>query len=194
MWGDSPRISAEHKFKCASDRWDAGWVDSLPASSDITAVCGPTTDFTLFKPVSSQPCPQKMVQGNYLRSRTYDTGASFELIFMIFAGLLRVHPWVNSIVFGNNRLNRTTAMGGNVPPKPVFLLSFNWYGTFLWKKLINSMWYPIPRRKGSTHFCHPTPSLPQKWSCPPKIIFCGYFKKYVFFFLKNFYFHKMLCF
>ncbi len=32
-----------------------------------------------------------------------------------------------------------------------------------------------PQKRGSTHFCRPTPALPQKWSYPPKIIFCGYF-------------------
>ncbi len=35
-----------------------------PASSDITAVYGPTTDFTLITPVSSPPRSEKMVQGN----------------------------------------------------------------------------------------------------------------------------------
>ncbi len=34
-WGDSLRIYGEHKFKCASECWDAGWVDLLPALSDI---------------------------------------------------------------------------------------------------------------------------------------------------------------
>ncbi len=31
-----------------------------------------------------------------------------------------VHSWVNPIVFGNNRPNRTTNMGESVPLKPVF--------------------------------------------------------------------------
>ncbi len=51
--------------------------------------------------------------------------ASFELIFMKFPCLMRVHPWVNPIVFGNNRANRTTDMGENAPPKWVFWLSFS---------------------------------------------------------------------
>ncbi len=41
-------------------------------------------------------------------------------IYMVGTG----PPWVNSTVFGNNRPNRTTDMGGNMPPKPVFCLSF----------------------------------------------------------------------
>ncbi len=99
---------------------DTGWADSLPASSDMTAVCGSTADFTLVTPVSSLPCPEKMVLDNYLCTRTYDTGASFELIFMKFACLMRVYPWVNRIVFGNNRCNRTTDLGENVPQNQFF--------------------------------------------------------------------------
>ncbi len=38
---------------------DVGWVDSLPASSDTTAVCGFITDFTLLTPVSSPPAQKK---------------------------------------------------------------------------------------------------------------------------------------
>ncbi len=53
--------------------------------------------------------------------RSYDTGRSFDPIFMKFSWLVRVHSsWVNPIVFGNNRPNRTTDVGENVPPKPVF--------------------------------------------------------------------------
>ncbi len=52
--------------------------------------------------------------------RSYDIGRSFDPIFMKFTWLVRVHSWVNSIVFGNNRPNRTTDMGENVTPKPVF--------------------------------------------------------------------------
>ncbi len=47
------------------------------------------------------------------------TGRSFDPIFLKFAWLVRVHLWVNPIVFGNNRPNRITYMGGNVPPNPV---------------------------------------------------------------------------
>ncbi len=36
-------------------------------------------------------------------------------IFMKFTWLVRVHSWVTPIVFGNNRPNRTTYMGKNVP-------------------------------------------------------------------------------
>ncbi len=52
--------------------------------------------------------------------RSYNTVRSFDSIFMKFTWLMRVLSWVNPIVFGNNRPNRTTDMGENVPPKPVF--------------------------------------------------------------------------
>ncbi len=44
----------------------------------------------------------------------------FEPIFIKLTWLVRVHSWVNPVVFGNNRPNRATNMGENVPPKPVF--------------------------------------------------------------------------
>ncbi len=81
------------------------------------------------------PAQKKMVQGNYLCTRTYDIGASFELIFMKFACLIQIHLWVKTIVFGNNRPSRTTDMGKNVSPKPVFWLSFRRYGIFHGKNL-----------------------------------------------------------
>ncbi len=56
----------------------------------------------------------------YTCIRSYDTGRSFDLIFMKFTWLAQVHSWVNRIVFGNNRSNRTTDIGENVPSKPVF--------------------------------------------------------------------------
>ncbi len=49
MWVDLPWVYALHKFKCISECWDAGWVDSLTALGDMTVVCGPTADFTLQK-------------------------------------------------------------------------------------------------------------------------------------------------
>ncbi len=69
------------------------------------------------------------------------------------------------------------------PQNQFFWLSFNRYGTFLWKKLINCTRYSIPHRKGSTHFCRLTPTWPQKWSHHLKIIFRRYFRM-VFFFEK----------
>ncbi len=127
-WGDSPRISARHKFKYAGELWDTGWprwVDSFSASSDITAVCSLTTDFTLVMPVFSLSCAEKMVLSNYLCTRTYDTGASFELIFMKFACSIQVRQRMNPIVFGNNWPNRTTDTGENVSPKPFFFFGFH---------------------------------------------------------------------
>ncbi len=43
--------------------------------------------------------------------------------------------WVNPIVFGNNRLHKTTDMGDNVRLKPVFWVSFSPYGVFWGKNL-----------------------------------------------------------
>ncbi len=56
----------------------------------------------------------------YICIGSYDTGRSFEPIFTKFTSLVRVHSWMNPIIFGNNRPNRTTDMGENVPSKPVF--------------------------------------------------------------------------
>ncbi len=189
-WGDSPRISEEHTFKCNSERWDAGWVDSLPASSDITAVCDPTADFMLVMPVSSPLCPEKMVQGNYLRIRTYDIGASFELIFMKFTRLMRVYLWVNPIVFGNHRPNRTTDMGKYMSTKPAFLLSFSWHGIFYGKNLLTICGTPFPTEKGQLIFVIPGLTLPPKWPCPPKIFFVVILENDVFFVC--FYFEKIV--
>ncbi len=52
----------------------------------------------------------------YICIRSYDTGRSFEPIFMKFTWLVRVHSWVNPIIFRNNRLNKTTDMMENVLP------------------------------------------------------------------------------
>ncbi len=49
-----------------------------------------------------------------------DTGLSFDPMFMKFTWLVRVHSWVNSIVFGNNRHNRTTDMGKMCPQNQFF--------------------------------------------------------------------------
>ncbi len=131
-WGDSPRISVDHKFKCASKRRDPGWVDSHLALSDITAICGSTTNFTFVTPLSSSSCQEKMVPGNYLCTRTYNIGTSFkQIFFMKFACLIRVHPWVNPIVFGRNQPNRITNMGENVTTKPFFWPLFSQYRIFM---------------------------------------------------------------
>ncbi len=47
------------------------------------------------------------------------TRRSFEPIFMRFAWLVWVHPWVNRTVVRNKRPNATIHMGENMPPKPV---------------------------------------------------------------------------
>ncbi len=75
----------------------------------------------------------------------------------------------------------------NVFPKPVFLAFIKPAWNFLWKNPINSIWYPIPHRKGSTHFCRRTPTLPQKWSRPPK----NYFSRFAVI-LENMFFLKKL--
>ncbi len=56
--------------------------------------------------------------------RTHDTGRSFKPILMKFTRLMGVCPWVNPIVFGNNRTYRTTDIGDypnviyNIPKVP----------------------------------------------------------------------------
>ncbi len=61
---------------------------------------------------------------------TGDTGRSFDPIFMKFACLVRVHSWVNPIVFGHNRPNRTTYMGENVLQNQFFGFNSDGMGFF----------------------------------------------------------------
>ncbi len=169
----------------AGERWDAGWVDSLASSSDLTAVSDPTADFTLVMPDSTLLCPEKMIQGNYLCTRTYNTGASFELISMKFACLMRVHPWVNSIVFGNNRPHRTTNMGENVPPKPVFC--FHSAGMeFFMEKTYKQYLVPHSPQKKFSPFLSSNVYFASKMVMSPKKYFSRLFWKIWFFFWKNF--------
>ncbi len=103
----------------------------------------------------------------YICIRSYDTGRSFDLIFMKFVWLVRVHSWVNSIVFGNNRLNRTTDMGKCTPKTSFSGLKQTVWG-FLRKKLKNCIWYPIYQKKGYIHFCCPTPHSLKNGDVPQK--------------------------
>ncbi len=89
--------------------------------------------------------------------KKHDICRSFEPIFMEFIWLVRVHSWVNPIVFGNNRPNRTTDRG-----KCEFKTSFSsfvgQYGFFLRTKLKICIPYftsPSPL-KVYIHFCRPT--------------------------------------
>ncbi len=86
----------------------------------------------------------------------YDTGHSFELIFMILTCLMRVHTSVNAtFFFGNNRSDRTTDMGENVPSKQTdFLALIQLVRWFLRKKFQSRIRYPTSHRKGYIHFCH----------------------------------------
>ncbi len=66
----------------------------------------------------------------YICIRTHDTRRSFEPICTKFTWFVRVHSWVNPIIFGNNRPYRTTYMEENVPPKPVFRVYVRRCGVF----------------------------------------------------------------
>ncbi len=77
----------------------------------------------------------------------YDTGRSFDPIFMKFTWLVWVHSWVNSIVFGNNWPNRTTYMGENVPPKTSFSGLSQTVWDFLRKKLKTIFGTPFTKKK-----------------------------------------------
>ncbi len=101
---------------------------------------------------------------------------------MKFIRLVRVHTWVNPIFFGNNWSNRTTDMG-KVCPKTGFLAFIQPVWIFLTKNFQSRNRYPISHRKGYIHFCRPDTPFSEKWSCPPKNFFHGYFG---FFFL-NYY-------
>ncbi len=129
-----------------------------------------TADFTWVIPVFSPPCPEKMVQGTYLCTRTYDIEASFELIFRKFVCLMRVHPRVNPIVFVNNRPNRTIVKGENVPSKPVF--GFHSAGMeFFMKKNYKQYLVPHLPQKRFDSFLSSNAYLASKMVMPPKLFF-----------------------
>ncbi len=110
-----------------------------------------------------------------------DTGRSFETIFMKFTWWVPIHQWVNPIVFGNNRPNRTTGMGENVPPKPVFCIYLT--GTCFFEEQSSKL-YSVPHfaQKRLYSFLSSDAPFPRKWSCPPKSFFCSYVGKGFFFF------------
>ncbi len=90
--------------------------------------------------------------------RTHDTGRSFEQFsWNSYIYLVRVHSRVSPVVLENNRPNRTTVMGENVPQKPVFLVQVRWYGVFWEKNLKTVFSSQFPPKKGYIHFCRPTP-------------------------------------
>ncbi len=66
----------------------------------------------------------------YICIRTHDTGYNSLPIFIKLTWLVRLQPWVNPIVFGNNRSNRTTDIGENVPTTPVLCIEVRQYGFF----------------------------------------------------------------
>ncbi len=117
-------------------------------------------------------------------ARTHDTGCSFEVIFMKFTWLMRVHPWVNHIVFENNPPNRTTKIGENVPPKPVFRLSCSPYEIFWAKDLKTVFCTPFSTEKVILIFVVRR-SYTSKNGHVPKNYFSGLFWK-ILFFRKNF--------
>ncbi len=62
--------------------------------------------------------------------RSYNTGRSFDPIFMKFIWLVRVRSWVNPVVFGNNPPNGTTYMGENLPQNQFFGFKSDGMGVF----------------------------------------------------------------
>ncbi len=83
----------------------------------------------------------------HIHTRTHNTGRSFEPIFLKFTWLAWVHPWVNPIVFGKNRPNRTTDWKKMLPQKPVFWVSVRRYEVFQRKNLKIIFDIKFPRQK-----------------------------------------------
>ncbi len=69
----------------------------------------------------------------YICVRPHDIGRHFELIFLKFTWLMQVHPWMNLVVFGNNRPNRTINIGEN---EPLFGFLFSQYWIFCGENFI----------------------------------------------------------
>ncbi len=114
----------------------------------------------------------KMTRLNFQLNNYYchDTGHNFEFIFMKFTWLVRVHAQVNLFFFsfGNNRSNRTTDMGENVPRNWFF--GFHSASMGFFEEKISKL-YSVPNFSRKKLY---------SFSRTPKIIFCGYFGKYCF--------------
>ncbi len=112
---------------------------------------------------------------------SYDTNHSFEPIFMNFTQLVLVHSWVNCIVFGNNRPNRTTDMGGKCAPKTCFSCLSQMVWSFLKKKLKNCIWYPISKKKKKKlhSFLLPTPHFLKNSHAPKNNFSLLFWEKFV---------------
>ncbi len=101
----------------------------------------------------------------------HDTGRSFGPILMKFKWLVRVHPCMYSMVIGNKRPNGTIDIRENVPPKPVFWLSFSpmFFVFCFWGINFKTVFgTPFPTKKAYSFLSSDAP-FPQKWSCTQKL-------------------------
>ncbi len=109
----------------------------------------------------------------------------FQEIHMVGAGPHIGEPYC----FWEQSASTTTDMGENVLSKPVFWISFSWYGIF-WGKIFKTVFgIPFSIEKFIIIFviqC-PIPPFPEKWSCPQKLFFAVILEIlfFFFFFLKK---------
>ncbi len=114
------------------------------------------------KQLFSKVCKASSKLSRKFWTRRHDTVRGFKPIFMKFTRLVRVYPCMNSIVFGNNRPNRTTDIGKKCHQNRFFGFHSASMG-FLRKTLKNSIWYHISHRKDYINFYRSTPLfLPSK--------------------------------
>ncbi len=100
---------------------------------------------------------------------------------MKFAWLVRVHSWVNSIVFGNNWLYRTTAMGETVLQNQFFGFKADGRGVFEEKTNLKAVFGTLfPDKKVIFIFVVRRP-FPKNGHAPHKINFSLLFWKIYFF-------------
>ncbi len=142
--------------------------------NEITTILTPSTSeggewrrrgwlrFSFLRPLITNP--QCLYTYIFICIRSYNTGRSFEPIFMKFTRFVRVLSWMTPIIFGNNRPNRTTDMGENVPPKPIFWVWVSRYGDFWEKNYKTVIGTPFPEKMLFLLFDAP---FPQKWSSYP---------------------------
>ncbi len=103
---------------------------------------------------------------------------------MKFACLMRIHPWMNPIVFGNNWPNRTTDMEENVPQNQFF--GFYSAGMeFFMEKTYKQYLVPHSPQKRFNSFLESDADFASKRIMSPQKLFFAVILENIFFFFEK---------